>query len=71
MTGETQARQIARLEEHIAHQAHTIDELSEQVEKQWKLIDLLKAQQQKLVDRLLALEETSGEAPPDTKPPHY
>ena len=28
----------------MAHQARTIEELSEQLEKQWKLIDLLKAQ---------------------------
>ena len=68
---ETQAQQIARLEEHIAHQARTIEELSEQVEKQWKLIDLLKAQQEKLIDRLMTLEEQSGEAPPVTRPPHY
>ena len=68
---ETQAQQIARLEEHIAHQAHTIEELSDQVEKQWKLIDLLKAQQEKLIDRLMTLEEQSGETPPVTRPPHY
>ncbi|MDA4847962.1 SlyX family protein [Hoeflea poritis] len=68
---ETQAQQIARLEEHIAHQTRTIEELSDQVEKQWKLIDLLKAQQEKLIDRLMALEEQSGEAPPVTRPPHY
>ena len=68
---ETQAQQIARLEEHIAHQARTIEELSDQVEKQWKLIDLLKAQQEKLIDRLMTLEEQSGEAPPVTRPPHY
>lgn len=68
---ETQAQQIARLEEHIAHQARAIEDLSDQVEKQWKLIDLLKAQQEKLIDRLMTLEEQSGEAPPVTRPPHY
>ncbi|MCP4317411.1 MAG: hypothetical protein GY789_15700 [Hyphomicrobiales bacterium] len=62
---------IAKLEEHIAHQAHTIDELSEQLAEQWKMVEKLQTKQEKLIERFLAFEAQSSEAPPITKPPHY
>lgn len=62
---------IAALEEHIAHQAKTIDELSEQLAEQWKIVEKLQHKQEKLIERFLALEASSAEAIPITKPPHY
>ncbi|MEX3011029.1 SlyX family protein [Hoeflea sp. TYP-13] len=71
MTKENVEDRVAKLEEHIAHQAHTIDELSEQLAEQWKTVENLRSKQEKLIERFLALEEQSAEAPPITKPPHY
>lgn len=62
---------ILNLEETVAYQAKTIDELSEQLAAQWKEIDRLKKQFEVLTDRFLTLEETAGERPAITKPPHY
>ena len=71
MTKEKLEDRIARLEELAAHQANMIDELSEELAKQWKTVDMLRHKQEKLIERFLALEEQSAEAPPVTKPPHY
>ena len=62
---------IVQLEETVAYQAKTIDELSEQAVAQWKEIDRLKKQFEVLADRFLDLEESAGERPAVTKPPHY
>jgi SlyX protein len=59
------------LEELTAHQSKTIDELSEQVTEQWKVIDRMKRMLERLGERLETMESGSGEAPPVTKPPHY
>lgn len=62
---------ITALEELTAHQAKTIDELSDQLAEQWKTIDRLKRTLEILSERLLGLEERTTEAAPVTKPPHY
>ncbi len=59
------------LEEHAAHQARLIEELSEQLATQWKTIDELKQKQLTLITRLLELEEQLHDNPPVTRPPHY
>lgn len=59
------------LEEHVAHQARMIDELSEQLSSQWAMIDALRRRQKQMTDRLLAMEEQSHDAAANTKPPHY
>lgn len=68
---ETDADRITRLEETIAYQAKTIDELSEQIADQWKVVEQTRAKLDRLTERFLSLEETSLEAPAITKPPHY
>ncbi len=70
-TPQTQAERLDILEEHAAHQARMIDELSEQLNKQWATIETLRRRQKQLTDRLLTLEEQAHGAPPVTKPPHY
>ena len=65
------ARRIAALEEHVAHQARTIDELSDQIAEQWQAVEQLRTKLDRLTERFLILEESSLEAPPVTRPPHY
>lgn len=62
---------MAMLEEHVAHQSKTIEELSDQIARQWKIIDALQLKLDRLTERFLALEESSLEAHPVTRPPHY
>lgn len=62
---------VVALEEMVAHQAKTIDELSDQIREQWTTIDKMTRTLERLTERLLGLEETSTEAPPVTRPPHY
>jgi len=60
------------LETRIAHQDRTIEDLNTSVTEQWKRIDGLAKQVERLVDRLQRVEETvpsSGAA--DPPPPHY
>jgi len=68
---ETQAERIARLEEHVAHQANTIEELSDQLAEQWRVVEQLRVKLDRLTERFLVLEEGSLEAPAITRPPHY
>ena len=62
---------ITRLEEMVAHQAKTIDELSDQLTEQWKVVEQTRAKLDRLTERFLSLEEQSMDAPAITKPPHY
>lgn len=67
----TDAERITLLEETIAHQARIIDELSEQIAEQWKVVEQTRAKLDRLTERFLSLEESSLEAPAITRPPHY
>ncbi|MGE6739608.1 SlyX family protein [Allorhizobium pseudoryzae] len=62
---------IITLEETVAYQAKTIEELSEQIAEQWKVLDQTRLKLDRLAERFLSLEEASLEAPAITKPPHY
>ncbi|WP_443749198.1 SlyX family protein [Asticcacaulis solisilvae] len=62
---------VIALEEMVAHQARTIDELSDQLAEQWKTIDRMRRTLERLSERLIGLEERTGEPTPVTKPPHY
>ncbi|TCL73807.1 SlyX family protein [Rhizobium sp. BK251] len=62
---------MTQLEELAAHQAKTIEELSDQIADQWKTIEQLRAKLDRLTERFLTLEERSLEAPAVTRPPHY
>ncbi len=66
-----ETERIARLEEHVAHQANTIEELSDQIAEQWRVIEQLRAKLDRLTERFLTLEAGSLEAPAITRPPHY
>ncbi len=62
---------LTALEEMTAHQAKTIDELSDQVAEQWKTIEQMRRALERLNERLFGLEERTAETAPVTKPPHY
>lgn len=62
---------IMRLEELVAYQAKTIEELSDQLTEQWKIVEQTRAKLDRLTERFLSLEEASLDAPAITKPPHY
>ncbi|MBB3593050.1 SlyX protein [Rhizobium sp. BK529] len=62
---------VTKLEEMLAHQARTIEELSDQLAEQWKVVEQTRAKLDRLTERFLSLEEQSLEAPAITKPPHY
>ena len=70
MSESNEARIIA-LEETVAYQAKTIEELSDQLAEQWKLVEQTRAKLDRLTERFLSLEEQSLDAPAITKPPHY
>ncbi len=61
---------LTALEELTAHQSKTIDELSEQLTEQWKVIDRMKRTLERMGERLENLDSGTGEVPV-TKPPHY
>lgn len=65
------SERITRLEETIAHQAKTIEELSDQLAQQWTVVEQVRAKLDRLTERFLSLEEQSIDAPAITRPPHY
>ena len=66
------AKKIADLEVRLAHQEHTLDELSGVVAEQARLIDLFREQLQRLTDRMVQVEEPApGKGPDEPPPPHY
>ncbi|TIX91586.1 SlyX family protein [Rhizobium sp. P44RR-XXIV] len=62
---------ITTLEETVAHQAKIIEELSDQIAEQWKVVEQTRQKLDRLTERFLTLEEQSLDAPAITKPPHY
>jgi len=65
------SERITRLEETVAYQAKTIEELSDELAEQWKVVEQTRAKLDRLTERFLSLEEQSLDAPAITRPPHY
>ena len=54
------------------HQDQTIEELNAAITAQWKLIERLERQVERLAERVSDAEQSSGQASPvDRPPPHY
>jgi SlyX protein len=62
---------VTALEETVAHQVKTIDELSDQLAEQWKIIDQMRRMLGRLGERIETVESGAGDTPPVTRPPHY
>lgn len=62
---------IMRLEELAAHQAKVIDELSDQLADQWRIVEQMRTKLDRLTERFQAIEESALDAPANTRPPHY
>ena len=70
MSTELETR-VTALEETAAHQAKTIEELSDELTRQYRAVERLAGQVEALVNRFLALEEQSRDPAPISRPPHY
>lgn len=65
-------KRISDLEQHVAYQDATIQDLSDMTAQQWKIIDGLTKKATRLTEHLMALEESSKSATQqDPPPPHY
>lgn len=63
---------IEALEVRIAHQERVIEDLNASVTEQWKRLDGLAKQVERMTDRLQRVEDTTpGAEGPDPPPPHY
>lgn len=65
------ADRLTTLEIRVAEQEKTIEELSDQVAEQWKVIDRLRKALDQLTDRFADLEDQAGPRHEATKPPHW
>ncbi|HEV7254379.1 MAG TPA: SlyX family protein [Mesorhizobium sp.] len=54
----------------MAEQERAVEELSGEVARQWKVIEKLERQAERMAERFLSLEEALRPAPA-TKPPHW
>lgn len=60
------------LESHLAHQEAAIQDLSETVGDQWKVIDALRREIANLKDRIGAIEgDVAASLPKEPPPPHF
>lgn len=62
---------IVALEELVAHQAKQIEELSDELAKQWRIVDRMNEKVEILSDNYADLEDQGLGEPANTKPPHY
>jgi len=66
------ASRIVTLEVRVAHQDRVIEDLNALVTEQWKQIDALAKQVERMTDRLQRVEENSPSSDaPEPPPPHY
>jgi SlyX protein len=72
MNEEALNARIEKLEERAAFQENAIEELSDAVTDQWKLIDAMKRDTQRLTDELKQVEDNLERGEPrEPPPPHY
>jgi SlyX protein len=72
MSEEALNERIEKLEERAAFQENAIEELSDAVTDQWKLIDAMKRDTQRLTDELKQVEDNLERGEPrEPPPPHY
>ncbi len=70
-THEILENRITELEARSAHQEKTIQDLSDGISQQWKIIDNLRRSINFLKNKVISLEELTGSGEVDKPPPHY
>ena len=66
------AGRLDELEMRVVHQDQTIEDLNAAITAQWKLIERLERQVERLAERVAEAEQSIGDpAPVDPPPPHY
>lgn len=65
------SERIQDLEIMVAHQAQTVEELSEELRRAFETIERMQRSLKSLGHRFDALEEVATPGPENTKPPHY
>ncbi|MCQ0990500.1 SlyX family protein [Jiella marina] len=70
-TSDGEASRIEDLEVMVSHQNRTIEELSEELARAFRMIDRLQHLTQAVSERLGAVEDVTLPKPEATKPPHY
>jgi SlyX protein len=68
---ETVNARIEQLETRIAYQEHTIEELNKSVTEQWRQIDALGKQVERMAARLQQIEDNASPRAAEPPPPHY
>lgn len=64
-------QRLIELEIRYAEQEKIIEELSNEIAEQWKVITAMNKKLSVLTDRFLTLEEQAAPEIPVTKPPHW
>ena len=64
-------KRLEDLEIKFAFQTETLEDLNLTVTKQWKEIDTLKKQNNRLKHQIIELRENDQTSPENTAPPHY
>lgn len=67
----TDTSRLDALEVRIAHQDAAIEDLNETITSQWKEIDRLKREVERLTDRVANAEQSIGGDPGDEPPPPH
>lgn len=68
---ENHEQRLIALEERLAHQDRTIEELSAVITGQWREIDRLKRQLAMIDDQIAAVEQLARTGKAEPPPPHY
>ncbi|WP_417584288.1 SlyX family protein [Pelagibacterium sp.] len=68
---DTDDTRFTALEERLAHQDQTIEELSSVIAGQWREIDRLKRQLAMIDDQIAAVEQLARTGKAEPPPPHY
>lgn len=68
---DTQNDRLTALEERLAHQDRTIDEMSVVIADQWRQIDRLKRRIEAIDDQVAAVENLARSGKAEPPPPHY
>jgi len=62
---------ILQLEEEVAHLTQTNEELSGELQAQWKRVEALERKFALLEQRFATIEDNMPSEPEDTRPPHW